>query len=125
MSDLSLIGPTVGLTSIARFEADHTGAARKKSDYTPIGGRVVQNVRSLYEHTTVKDVALALSVPVIMDPDLLQPQRFESALLDAFDKIDAQVREDPTTGAAAHKTLAGIKAAWAQCRDNIAALNQA
>ena len=125
MSDVSLISPTVGLTSIAW--SDETVEARdsQQHDYTPIGGRVVQSVRSLYDQATLLDVARDLTEFARVDTDLRQPQRFEAALLDAFDKVAAAVNANQQEGAAALKVLEGIKDAWEQCRYNMAALNQA
>ena len=120
MSDISLISPTVGLTSVMRFEADPS-TLNRKPDYTPTGGQVHQSVRSLYAHTTIKDIALNLTIPRGIDPDLQQRTVFEASFLYAFDKVMADANADP----AVCETLKSLKAAGEQCRNNIAALNQA
>ena len=120
MSDMSLISPTVGLTSVLRFEADQT-ALNRKTDYTPTGGQIHQSVRNLYAHKTIKDIALNLTVPRKIDPDLRKRTVFEASFLYAFDKVMADMNANP----AVCETLSCIKDAGEQCRDNIAAVNQA
>ena len=58
-----------------------------------------------------------------IDTDLLQPQKFEAALLDVFDKIATATANDPQAEPA-HATLHVVTEAMAQCRDKIASLNQ-
>ena len=125
INDLSLIKPTVGLSSVTRADDATDISDLQQHDYTPIGGRVIQSVRSLYDQNTLLDVARGLTEPRRVDADLQRPQRFEAALLDAFDKVAAACAANTKEGDAALKTLKGIKDAWEQCRYNMAALNQA
>ena len=122
MSDISLISPTIGLTSIDRQHFD-PGTAERRPDYTPTGKPVEQSVRKLYDQQTLKDVALDLTVMTVIDPDLLQRQNFEAALLNAYDKVAEHAARDPgATGV--HDTLKGLTEASKQFSFNTSALNQ-
>jgi Type III secretion system YscX (type_III_YscX) len=122
MSSISLTSPTVGLTSIVRYDGDRASLP-SQSAARLVGRQVQQSVRSLYAQPTVQDLALDLTAPKSIPPELLQPQRFAAALLDTYDKVLAHYEDDADAGPA-QSTLREIAEAWEQCRDNIAALNQ-
>lgn len=124
MNDISLARPTVGLSSIG-WSDDTTNARRAtNSEYTPIGGKIFHSLDSLYEVKTVSDLARGVTNVEHIDKQLLQPQRFEAALYDVFDKVNDPVHMSEKSEAAL-STLNRIKGAWEQCRDNIAMLNLA
>lgn len=124
MIDIFLNSPTVGLVAIDRSDSTRMSLPMQ-SEHRTVGRQVRQSIHSLYDHTTVSDLALGLTVPSSIDAEMLQPHRFEPALLDTFDKVAANLEEHPETGSEAHATLSVIKAAWEQCRYNVSALNQA
>ena len=116
--------PTVGLTAIAWADTQTVRKADESSARAVFTGSTIrQNVRGLYDQKTITDFAYDLTVPGKIDADLLQPQKFEAALLDVFDKIATATANDPQAEPA-HATLHVVTEAMAQCRDKIASLNQ-
>lgn len=124
MREISPASPTIGLSAIMRAErqvgTDQTGA---DSRATFTGRTIRQNVRSLYDQKTVADAALAATVPKEVDPDLLQPPKFDAAFLDAQEKVVEDSRTNERADAA-KAILTRINEARDQCRKSIAALNQ-
>ncbi|MCG8693873.1 MAG: hypothetical protein MI806_21935 [Minwuiales bacterium] len=118
MSDFPLIQPNVGLASIARIEPNKT-TLPSQGQARMTGGRVHESVRRLYEPFTVNHLAIELTVPSVPDPELLHPNRFEAALLDAVDKMEKLPESERALG-----VLHEIRAARDQFRINHVALNQ-
>ncbi len=124
MIDISLMRPTVGLAGVDWADSGQL-TLPGQSEHQAVGRQVRQSIQSLYDHVTVSDLAVGLTVPSSIDPQMLQQHHFEAALLDAFDKVDDFMEQHPESGSDAHDILKNIKAAWEQCRYNVAALNQA
>ncbi|MCP5090528.1 MAG: hypothetical protein GY949_06375 [Gammaproteobacteria bacterium] len=121
MHDISLINPTIGLTTIDRREPI-AESQNKETAYQPVGGKVVHSINNLYNQSSTRDRTLDLTVPQTLDSDLLQPQNFHAAFLDVCDKIAAHFEQDPAAGLA-NSHLDGLRKAYDQCSDNLVALN--
>ncbi len=126
MNEVSLWQPNVGIESIGwRETGDRTRLPGPGQTGGIYGGKVRQSLRGLYDQVTSQDVVLDMTSPHITDPGLLLPHKFEAALLDVVDKMEARAAAHPDDDHAALAHVREIKAARDVWRFNLVALNMA
>ena len=125
MNEVTPFQPRVGLTSIQWNDAGRPTLPGASEAAGMLGARVRQSLRDLYDQVTTKDILLGMTVPHITDPDLLLPHKFEAALMDVIEKMEAGETTNPKER---HVASADVRQIWDACvqwQYNRVALNMA
>ena len=116
--EISMMNPTIGIASVARFETDRM-TLPEKADATVVGAKVLNNLHILYETKSVAEHARELTTPRFSDNSIFVPHRFDAAMYDTTDKMLAH---GDSPAAAEMKSLKATRMQW---RENTLALNMA
>ena len=125
MSEVTPFQPTIGIESIGWREAARPTLPGVTETGGMLGARVRQSLHNLYDQVTAKDIALEMTAPRMTDLELLMPHKFEAALADVIDKMEANVTANPNEEHTALAHVRQIKEARDQWRYNLVALNMA
>ena len=116
--DISLMNPTVGIESVARYETERM-TLPPKSEAKVVGAKVQNNLQILYESKSIEEQARELTAPHFTDNNIFVPHRFDAAMYDTADKMKAY-GDGPATA-----EMQDLKATRMQWRENNLALNLA
>ena len=142
MNEVSLFQQDIGIASIRKLERGRLEMPAQSDAHKLVGGRVKETLRSLYDQTTIEDLAIGLTVPTLSDTELQLPHKFHAALREVIEKIEFVVaaqseRADPkgadanstdSEAAVARRTLSHtqkVDAAQKQYGYNLSALSMA
>ena len=118
INEASLMNPVVGIESVARYETERM-TLPPKSEAKVVGAKMQNNLQILYESKSVDEQARELTAPHFSDNTIFVPNRFDAAMYDTADKMQAY-GDSPATA-----EMQSLKATRMQWRENNLALNLA
>ena len=118
LDEVSMMNPTIGIASVARYETD-MASLPDKADATVVGAKMQNNLHILFEARSVDELARELTTPRFTDGSIFVPNRFDAAMYDTAEKIQSE-GDSP-----AAEEMQRLKATRMQWRENTLALSMA